>query len=1015
MTTELTLLPRVSFREREVTGPRLRGLLALLAANLRAGSSSGRLIDGLWPATQPENPAKALQVLVSRARTLVGPDVIVSTATGYRLALTDEQVDAAALVHHAAASAECARAGDHLAALTEADAGLALWDGTVGDDESDPVADLRRERLAAHQALTRTRALALARLGRRDEAATLLESLVAEHPRDEELLLELLRCEKATAGPSAALARYEDYRRALRDDLGTDPGPALRALHAELLQGAEPVVRQGIPHEPNPLLGRADDIAAVSRLISTSRVTSIVGPGGLGKTRLAHVVSRQAEQRAVFFVGLAGAEGDDDVAPEVASALGIGDALRGQANLVGGIVKALGRAPALLVLDNCEHVLDGAAALVRELVSLTRDLRVLTTSRAPLGLSSESVYALPELSLPTMVELFEQRARAARRDADLPADVVADLCARLDGLPLAAELAAARVRVMSVAEIARRLEDRFTLLRGTSRDAPRRHRTLAAVVDWSWHLLDADGQAAMRLLSIFPGGFTAAAASRLAGDLDVLEHLVDQSLLKVTETAAGTRFSMLETVREFSVARREEAGETEQAMAGLLAWTTDLAHTYEDLSYDEGMFSAWERVRIEQDNLMQALRVGLAREDGATVAAAVAALGAQWVFESNYPRVAAIARDASWVLSHYRPEPDMVGLARAALTLCATYTLTVNSVYAARPLVALRRLPPTSPDTLVGAMTTVLSVVPGDRAALQKMCDSDVPLLAAVANAVLSYLCQHDADQEGALKAASRVLDVLGPAAPWLRIVARSRVGDLCLQTGQGAQALPHLEAALAESEALEGWPDLIGLRGGLAQAHLHAGDAAEAERWLDLATRQLGEDADTMLTYDVGLRAEIALSRGQVDTGLELWRRAVARLSAQEYAMLGADAWVLEVRSVAVVAHARHGRISEVIAVADELARRLPALLASTMDFPVCGAVLLAAAATSRGERAARLVALAERFGYLRNFLPTMSLAGARELAGPAYPDAVSDYAGLGPGELRAAALDVVSDGRRG
>jgi DNA-binding SARP family transcriptional activator len=437
VTIELTLLPRVAYRDREITSPRLRGLLALLAGDLRTGCSTARLVDGLWPDEQPENPAKALQVLVSRARAQLGSDVIVSTPTGYRRSLREDQVDASAALLGAAASARHARAGDHAAALAHAEAGLALWDGTAGGDTTfdDPVAALRAERASTYRSLLRARALALARLGRHAEAAEALAELAAERPRDEEVLLELLRCEAATVGPSAALTRYEAYRRSLRDELGTDPGPALQALHQQLLQGTAPVVRHGVAHEPNPLLGRDDDIAAVANLLGTSRVASIVGPGGLGKTRLAHVVAQQAEQRVVQFVALAGVSSDEDVVGEVAAALGAGESRRtpvGQlpvpTDLLAGIAGALGPGPALLVLDNCEHVLRGAAELVHALVSMTRDLRVLTTSRAPLGLSSESVYLLPPLRLPTAVELFGQRARAARPGADLPAEAVAEVC-----------------------------------------------------------------------------------------------------------------------------------------------------------------------------------------------------------------------------------------------------------------------------------------------------------------------------------------------------------------------------------------------------------------------------------------------------------------------------------------------------------------------------------------------------------------------------------------------------------
>src|SRR5262249_37414312 len=264
----------------------------------------------------------------------------------------------------------------------------------------------------------------------------------------------------------------------------------------------------------------------------------------------------------------------------------------------------LGSGPALLVLDNCEHVLSGVAELVGALVAMTRDLRVLTTSRAPLGLSSESVYPLPELDLATSVELFEQRARAARPGVDLPRDTIAELCRRLDGLPLAVELAAARVRVMSVTELAGRLADRFDLLRGGPRDAPQRHRTLHAVVDWSWNLLEPDDRAAMRALSIFPGGFTSDAAAHLLGDDEALEHLVDQSLLKIRDPSSGTRFRMLETIREFSSASREAAGETDRVIDDFLGWTRSFAVAQHDALHGPDPFTRIELIRAEQDNLV---------------------------------------------------------------------------------------------------------------------------------------------------------------------------------------------------------------------------------------------------------------------------------------------------------------------------------------------------------------------------------------------------------------------------
>ena len=1056
---ELTLLSRVAYRDQEITGPRLRGLVALLADDLRTGCSTARLVEGLWPDELPEHPAKALQIIVSRTRAQLGADVIASTPTGYRLALTEDQVDTSAVLRSASASAARAQAGDHAAALAHAEAGLALWQGAEGGDTGldDPVAALRAERASTYRSLERARALALSRLGRHAEAADELARLVRERPRDEEVLAELLRGEAATLGPSAALDRYEAYRRSLRDELGTDPGPALQAVHQQLLQGTSPVVRHGVAYEPNPLLGRDDDIAAVADLLRSVRVTSIVGPGGLGKTRLAQVVSRQAEQRIVHFVPLAGVAPGADVAGEVAAALGAGGHGRTPISqravptgVVAGIAAILGPGPALLVLDNCEHVLRGAAELVRALVSMTKDLRVLTTSRAPLGLSSESVYLLPELTLPTTVELFGQRARAARPGADLPADVVEEVCRHLDGLPLAVELAAARVRVMSVAEIARGLEDRFGLLRGGPRDAPERHQTLRAVVDWSWNLLDPAGQAAMRALSVFPAGCTADAAWWVLGDGDasdvaqVLEHLVDQSLLQVSDTPTGTRFRMLETVREFSTAHREAAGETDQVVDRFMAWARDFGVAHHDAAFGADPFAPVERIRAEQDNLAQALRYGLAKADGGTVAATSAVLGSLWIIESNFQRLRKLAEENARVLSHFRPGPDLLEATRTALALCAIYTFLIEGPRAVRSLVALQRLPPAPPDTMIRAAAVVLAAALKDRSALYALCDSDEPLVAGAANGVVSYFFENVGDLDSALKAARRSLGAFEQRKlPYLQAGTHARISELCLQVERGEEARRHLLAALPVMERLGNWSALVGIRWWLVLASLQVGDVDEAEHWLEQTAPPQTDEPIGTLTYGLGVRAEILLARGEVEAGLRLWRRAVDLLVHAEGPIFGVDTdpsedqWTLEAEAVTVVAHAQHGRRDLVESLTGELPHRLTTLLANPvanpppylMELPTCGGFLLALATVDldRGARTgdhwatrsgARMVALAERFGFLRNFQPTMSAARARQAAEqadrPAYEDAVSSYAGLGHEELRAAALVALRERER-
>ena len=1045
MTIDLSLLPRVACRGQEITAPRLRALLALLAGDLRSGCGTERLVEGLWPGGDelPERPGKALQVLVSRARTQLGADVIASTPTGYRLTLTEEQVDSSALLVHAAASADRARAGDHAGSLAAAEAGLALWQGTRdgADGTDDPVAALRAERAPVRGTLIRAQALALARLGRHAEAAGPLAVAAAGHPRDEELLAELLRGEAATAGPSAALARYEAYRRELRDELGTDPGAGLKAVQQELLSGEAPAVRHGVPHEPNPLLGRDADIAAVERLLRASRAVTVVGPGGLGKTRLAHAVSRRAEQRVVYFVPLAAVTADADVAAEVASALGAGEGRPGAAgghaaaDPVSGILGMLGSGPALLVLDNCEQIVRGAADLVQALVSSSKDLRVLATSRAQLGLTSEAVYALPELGPDSSVALFTQRARAARPGVELPQDAVAELCRHLDGLPLAVELAAARVRVLSVPEIARRLGDRFALLRGGARDTPERHRTLHAVVEWSWNLLAEDARAALRTLSVFPGGFLGEAAEQvLGGDaLFLLEQLAGQSLLTVTDTPSGVRFRMLETVREFSAARRTEAGEDEQAVGRLLAWAREFGVAHHDFVFSAEPRPVWERTRAEQDNLVLALRHALARADGPTVAALAAVLAALWSTDSNFPRLAALAADTGPLLSHYRPGPEYVEVARAAAVLCTASLLMAYGPHAVRQLVTLRRLPPAPPDTLLRATAVVLCAVPEMRPpgydVLRRLCDSGQPLVVGIAECIAGYLWEFEHDLGRALASARRTIAALGPVDnPSMQLLGHSRLGELCLQSGQGEEAYEHLRAALDALPRLGDGRDYIGIRSALVLACLERGDPDEAEYWLRQAESDVVPQQDAFYSTDLGARAEIALSRGLTEVGLGLWRSAVERVFADtpmHTSELWLDPWRLAIQAVAVTAHAHAHRLELVAEPVGRLRQQLRPLLADPSRSPVnvasLGTVLhalgmagLAAGDTGADADAVRMIALAERLRVVREFQPTMSADRARQAAvnadGAAYSDAVSEYAALERDGLREAACALIS-----
>jgi hypothetical protein len=401
----------------------------------------------------------------------------------------------------------------------------------------------------------------------------------------------------------------------------------------------------------------------------------------------------------------------------------------------------------------------------------------------------------------------------------------------------------------------------------------------------------------------------------------------------------------------------------------------------------------------------------------------------------------ALAAETAHLLSHFRPGPDLVEVTRTTLVLCTAYTFLLEGPRPVRSLVALRRLPPAPPDTLVRAVAVVLGAATGDRAALDELCDSDEPLVAGVASSVVSYYRENEGDLDSALKAARRTLEGFEQRRlPYLEAVAHARISELCLQAERGEEARRHLLATLPVLERVGNLSDLVGLRWWMTLASLQVGDVDEAERWLDPPR---GDEPVGALTYGLAVRAEILLARGEVEAGLRVWRRAVDLLTSAEepiYGLVddvGQEAWILEAKAVTVVAHAQHGRLELVEDLTGELPGRLAAMLADPvanpppffMELPICGGLLLALAMVdldraartgdARAARSgARMVALAERFRFLRNFQPTMSAARARQAATdadrPAYDEAVSSYAGRGAGELRAAALAALADRER-
>ncbi|HWV85796.1 MAG TPA: BTAD domain-containing putative transcriptional regulator [Capillimicrobium sp.] len=1003
MAVALTLLQDVRWRGTPVSGDRPRALLAALAEAGGRPVSDDRLVELIWGEDPPANAHKSLQVLVSRTRTALGPDAIVRDAAGYRLGVGPDEVDSARL---AALVAEAAAALDRDPAAAQDRAREAL---ALADDIGSPNGDgalLAAVRAAAVEHARDARvvlARAESRLGAHAAALPALEAAHAAHPDDESLLADLLRSEAAVRGPGAAIERYERYRRDLRDRLGAQPGERLQRTQRELLALDRPQ-RTGVRFDATPLVGRDADIEALRGLLSSARVVSIVGPGGIGKTRLAHVLARETLQPAVHVVELVGVTSPDDVVAEVGSVLGVRDSVSARRTLTpqqradvrGRIAQQLGQVPSLLVLDNCEHVVGAVAELVAFLVSTTADLTVLTTSRAPLAIAAERVYQLGQLDAADAARLFADRARAARPGVALDDETVRRIVARLDGLPLAIELAAARVRAMSVEEIDRRLEDRFALLRGGDRAAPDRHQTLLAVIDWSWNLLEEHERRALRWLALFNDGFTLDAAASVLGDeaLDAVQGLVDQSLLSVREAPAGVRYRMLETVREFGLMQLVDAGDEADARAARRRWAVDVARRWAPALSSRDQVAAIDALDLEETNLADELRDAFGDGDPGTAVELLAALGMLWTIRGEHGRVFTLAGELSRAIDGWTPPPELEHAARVAMVMTLTNAMIVDDGRWGPARALLERLGPGDEDPrLAAAVRLQLGFEPGNRFAaidvLERAAHDPDPDLARAAYHWLGHARENAGDPQGALAATERALELTdADEGPWLTAMLNSQVAQLAAQLGDPRRARVHAQQALPVMARLGARDDELQLRSLLVACAIADGRLDEAEA--ELAATQRIADSEVvggLAVRSVGA-AELALARGDHARGLREHRASAARLRELRFPGLsstGGEPWAVFGEASALVAHAYHA------GPADEpygrelyasLRRRAPTVLDPfdpALDVPVAGVAVFALGVwallrdAAPVDDAVALLALAQRCAYNRA-LPTMA-----------------------------------------
>ncbi len=834
----------------EIAGGRLRSLLARLALAGGKPVSTGALVDAVWDDELPSDQQHALQSLISRARRALGDaDAIVPAPGGYTLA--SDGVDAHRFEELAAQGASALRDGDPQRAADTLGEALGLWRGpALADLTSQPLqaaaAHLEDQRLNA----LADRAEAELALGLGGKVVAELETALAQHPLHERLAARHISALFAAGRQADALAAYERIRSRLDEELGALPSPELQEAHLKVLKGdtAKPRGKRSsnLRASVTSFVGRDNEIARIGDLLQSSRLVTLVGPGGAGKTRLAGEALQPWVEKVhdgVWMVELAPVTAEVEIVPATLAALGLREAAvleRRDIPVRDGLERlldTLGSRQTILFLDNCEHLIGGAAELADRLLADCPDLRIVATSREPLAIAGENLIPIPPLG-DDAVRLFKDRARSASPGAELDDDCVAEICRRLDGLPLAIELAAARLRTMPIEQLAARLDDRFRLLTGGSRAGLPRHRTLRAVVDWSWGLLEEHERALARQLAVFNAGATEESAQAVTGDPYVLEglaSLVDKSLLQVV----GDRYRMLETIREYGLEKLEEAGEMQAARTAHAQHFAQVAIDAEPKLRTSEQHAAFQQLKIEHDDLIAALR---------------------WLGESGDRRTAlklVVALLWFWMLTGAQDEAQ------------TWVRFAVDAPGEADPI-----------DLLIGeGILAMIEAASGQRDAADDLKplaerlerESDGRPLLALARPLLALFAGSDdvADQ--------RLAETLEHPDPWTRAAATLMRAHLAENRGDQEHMRADLERAVAAFREIgDAWA--LGMTlSSLSSSLMLADDLDAAETVLDEATELLdtltSDDSSALLWLRL---AEVRMRRGNHDAARELVQRVV-------------------------------------------------------------------------------------------------------------------------------------------
>ncbi|SEG98166.1 Predicted ATPase [Nonomuraea solani] len=1025
-----------------VGGPRPRALLAMLLLDAGRMVSLERLIDGQYGDRPPGGAANAVQAQVSRLRRHLPADLIEFHGTGYRLAVDRECVDAHRFEDLSLEGRRLLAAGRPFQAAALLREGLGLWRGPAFADVADApfagpqVVRLEELRLAATEDLF----AAELELPEASPVAGLRE-LVAAQPLRERARGLLMRALHGAGRAAEALEVFDDARRLLAEELGTDPSPELAAVHLDILRGERRrTALTGPPVQLSSFVGREEELANLAALLPnahpnttggpnatgglnaggrpdiTARLITIVGPGGTGKTRLA---IEAAQAGAACFVDLSLVEGGGQVARAVLGALGLREpallpSAAGGPDPTERLVAALAGQELLLILDNCEHVVAEAATFARRLLAACPGLTVLATSREPLAITGERLVPLAPLPTPPAdggpvgdplgypaVRLFAERAAAVRQGFSLDAgnlDAVLRICAALDGLPLAIELAAARVRTFGVAEIADRLAEhgRFRLLSRGDRTAAARHQTLHAVVEWSWGLLDAGEQRLARRFAVFAGGASLEAVEQVCGPEpggaepvgsgpvgagpvggepvdDVLAGLVDKSLVETD----GERYHMLDTIRLFCLERLVAAGEEERLREAHAAWFLAFARRADDHLYRSEQLEWLARLSADNANLQAALRWSV-EHDRMAAARLVAALAMYWWLSGRRgqaTRHAARLLDALDTLDTLGAEPPA--------EIAEEYVLTVlhavpeaGSPHWKRARAIVESLGRPARYRFGVALWGMITGPPDGPVATARghqMLGSD-PWSRALGRLSIALIALLSGSVVAAEREFESVLADFGAVGErWGKAQALDQLALVASWRGDWARAMGLWGTALGLLEELGALDELVDVLGRRAGAHWRAGDTAAAradyERAGELERRLGRPELMAWVQLELG---EIARFEGDL---AEAARRLDSALSATGNAAFTADGTRSHVYTAL-------GRLAEANGDMADAARRHDAALATALGSPLATDLADAAeglAGHALAEAAPRRAALLLGVAVA---LRGMAVAGDRDVA---------------------------------